>query len=64
MSCQGLPLRGHREDAESFIGNFYQLLLLQERDCPEMISRINQTEYISPEILSHYGQMCSAQHFS
>ena len=28
LSRQGLPLRGHREDAESFSGNLYQLLLL------------------------------------
>ena len=36
LSRQGLPLCGHREDAESLNGNLYQLLLLQAKDCPEM----------------------------
>ena len=52
LSCQGLPLRGHREDAESLSGNLYQLLLLQAKYCPEMISWINKREYISPEIIN------------
>ncbi|XP_065900823.1 zinc finger MYM-type protein 1-like [Dysidea avara] len=52
LSRQGLPLRGHREDAESFSGNLYQLLLPQAKDCPEMISWLNRREYISPEIVN------------
>ena len=28
----------YREDTESFNGNLYRLLLLQAKDCPEMIS--------------------------
>ena len=46
LSRQGLPLRAHREDTESFSGNLYQLLLLQVKDCPEMISWIHRKEYI------------------
>ena len=53
-----------REDAESFSGNLYQLLLLQAKDCPEMISWINWREYISPEIVNDIiSLICSAQHF-
>ena len=37
LSRQGLPLRGHKEDVEAFSGNLYQLLLLQAKECPEMI---------------------------
>ena len=36
LARQGLPLRGHREDTESFEGNLYQLLLLQAQDSPRM----------------------------
>ena len=32
LGRQGLPFRGHNEDAESFEGNLYQLLLLEARD--------------------------------
>ena len=52
LSRQGLPLRAHREDTESFSGNLYQLLLLQAKDCPEMISWLHQKDYISPEIVN------------
>ena len=52
LSHQGLPLCAHREDAESFSGNLYQLLLLQTKDCPEIISRLHQKDYISPEIVN------------
>ena len=31
LSRQGLPFRGHREDAESFECNLYQLLRLQAK---------------------------------
>lgn len=33
LARQGLPLRGHHEDKESFEGNLYQLLLLQAQSC-------------------------------
>ena len=49
---QGLPLRGHKEDLESFNGNLYQLLLLQAKECPEMIPWLKRKEYISPEIVN------------
>ena len=52
LSRQGLPLRAHREDTESFNGNLYRLLLLQAKNCPEMISWLHQKEYISPEIVN------------
>ena len=52
LSRQGLPLRGHKEDIEAFSGNLYQLLLLQAKDCPQMISWLNRKEYISPEIVN------------
>lgn len=50
LTRQGLALRGHHEDNESFDGNLYQLLLLQSQDCPGMESWLRQREYISPEI--------------
>ena len=37
LSRQGLPLRGHKED-EHFNGNLYQLLLLQAKSYPKLIS--------------------------
>ena len=52
FSCQGLPLQAHRKDAESFSGNLYQLLLLQAKDFPEMISWLHWKDYISPEIVN------------
>ena len=52
LSRQGLPLRAHSEDTESFSGNLYQLLLLQAKDCPETISWLHQKDYISPEIVN------------
>ena len=47
LSRQGLPLHAHREDTESFSVNLlYQLLLLQAKDCPEMIPGcIRRTTY-------------------
>ena len=36
LARQGLPFRGHNEDAESFEGNLYQLLLLEARDNADM----------------------------
>lgn len=50
LTRQGLPLRGHHEDNDSFEGNLYQLLLLQSEDCPGMESWLRHREYISPEI--------------
>ena len=52
LTRQGLPLRGHNEDNESFEGNLYQLLLLQAQDCSGMKSWLHQREYISPEIVN------------
>ena len=61
MGKQGLPLRGHNENAEAFQGNLYQLLLLQAEECPRMISWLQQRDYISPtitdEIVNSMGQM-------
>ena len=52
LSRQGLPFRGHYEDAESFEGNLYQLLLLQAKDCPDMGAWLRRREYISPDIIN------------
>ena len=52
LARQGLPLRGHHEDNESFQGNLYQLLLLQAAECPEMEIWLQKREYISPEIVN------------
>ena len=52
LARQGLPLQGHREDAESFEGNLYQLLLLQAQDYPRMKSWLRKKEYLSPEIVN------------
>lgn len=52
LSRQRLPFHGHIEDIVSFSGNLYQLLLLQAKDCPEMIPWLNRKEYISPEIVN------------
>lgn len=57
LTRQGLPLRGHHEDNESFEGNLYQLLLLQSEDCPGMESWLHQREYISPEITNELIMM-------
>ena len=61
LGKQGLPLRGHNENAEAFQGNLYQLLLLQAEECPRMISWLQQRDYISPtitdEIVNSMGQM-------
>lgn len=54
---QGLPLRGHNEDSESFEGNLYQLLLLQAQDCPDMTMWLRNKEYISPEIVNELIKM-------
>lgn len=60
LARQGLALRGHHEDNESFDGNLYQLLLLQSEDCPGMESWLHQREYISPmitnELITMMGQ--------
>ena len=52
LGRQGLPLRGHCEDVESFEGNLYQLLLLQSKDLPRMRQWLHQKEYISPVIIN------------
>ena len=52
LGRQGLPLRGHSEDVESFEGNLYQLLLLQSKDCPGMRQWLQQKEYTSPVIIN------------
>ena len=52
LGRQGLPLRGHCEDVESFEGNLYQLLLLQSEDFPRMRQWLHQKEYISPVIIN------------
>ena len=52
LSRQGLPFRGHKEDVEVFGGNLYQLLLLQAKDSPQMISWLEKKQYISPEIIN------------
>ena len=49
---QGLPLRGHCEDVESFEGNIYQLLLLQSKDLPRMKQCLHQKEYIFSVIIN------------
>jgi len=38
LGRQGLPLRGHFEGIDSFEGNLYQLLLLQAKDFPNMVT--------------------------
>ena len=50
LTRQGLALRGHREDSESFEGNLYQLLLLQAADPPHFGQWLQKREYISPTI--------------
>ena len=52
LARQGLPFRGHNEDAESFEGNLYQLLLLEARDSTEMGAWLRRREYISPDIIN------------
>ena len=52
LARQGLPLRGHYEDAESFQGNLYQLLLLHANESPDLKRWLQQREYISPEIIN------------
>ena len=49
LTRQGLPLRGHHEDKNSFEGNLNQLLL-QSEDNPGMESWLHQREDISPDI--------------
>ena len=60
LARQGLPFRGHNEDAESFEGNLYQLLLLEARDCFDMGTWLHRIEYISPdtvnELITTMGQ--------
>ena len=50
LTRQGLAMRGHREDSESFEGNLYQLLLLQAVDSPRFGQWPKKRDYISPEI--------------
>ena len=57
LSRQGLPLRGHREDAESLEGNLYQLLLLLSKECQDMKSWIMKKEYTSPVIITELINM-------
>ena len=52
LARQGLPLRGHHEDPQSFGGNLYQLLLQQAQDCLQMKTWLCRREYISPEIVN------------
>ena len=52
LARQGLPLRGHVEDTESFNVNLYQLLLLRAEDCPQLLTWLHKREYISPEIVN------------
>lgn len=52
LARQGLPFRGHNEDAESFEGNLYQLLLLEARDSTDMAAWLRRREYISPDIIN------------
>ena len=52
LARQGLSLRGHREDTETFEGNLYQLLLLQAQDSPKMKFWFRKKEYLSPEIVN------------
>ena len=58
LSRQGLALRGHREDSESFEGNLCQLLLLQSNDSPQLASWLKKREYISPQILNEMTALC------
>ena len=52
LARQGLALRGHFENVDNLEGNFYQLLLLQAEQCPDLKSWILRKEYTSPEILN------------
>ena len=52
LARQGLPLRGHHEDSDSFEGSLYQLLLLQAQDCTSMNNWLFKREYISPVIVN------------
>ena len=52
LARQGLALRWHLEDVNNLEGNFYQLLLLQAEELPELKSWILKKEYTSPEILN------------
>ena len=57
LARQGLPLRGHHEDPETFEGNLYQLLLLEAQECPQMKTWLHRKEYISPEIVNELIMM-------
>ena len=52
LARQGLHFCGHKVDVEAFSGNLYQLLLLQAKDSPQMISWLEIKQYISPEIIN------------
>ena len=52
LGRQGLALRGHNEDTVDVGGNLYRLLLLQAKECPEMITWLEKKEYISPTIVN------------
>jgi len=48
----GLALLGHDERAESFEGNFYQLLLLEASGDHKMKAWLEKREYTSPDIIN------------
>lgn len=50
LTRQGLALRGHREDSDSFEGSLYQLLLLHVIDSPRFGQWLQKRDYISPAI--------------
>ena len=59
LARQGLPFRGHKQvNIEVFGGNLYQLLLVQAKDTPRMISWLERKEYTFPfnEIITSMGQ--------
>ena len=58
LARKGLPFRGHNEDNESFEGNLYQLLLLQAKDSPQLVSWLKRREYISPPIVNEMITLC------
>lgn len=48
LAQRGLAIRGHEEQE----GNLLQLLKLQGRNDPEMVSWLNGRKYLSPDILN------------
>ena len=45
---QGLSIRGHREED----GNLIQLLYLRSTDCPELVTWLNNQQYLSHDIIN------------